>query len=349
MEESSEKVHFKMLNRPFFDDRWIGTHGIGRFAKEAISVSGFVKAKLPGHSSSPFDPLLLTLWCALHGKSFLFSPGYNAPLFFHSRFCFVVHDLNHISYPGYASLLKRIYYRLVIRRACRRCRAVLTVSEYTKNLLVEWAEVSPNKIHVVGNGVADDFEPDGVKYSHIRPYFLCVSNRQKHKNEIGLLRAFRAYLNDQVGPDADLIFTGKVSADLEKEISSLGIADRVHFLGKFSDGELASLYRGAICLVFPSYFEGFGLPVLEAMACGTPVVASNRTSIPEIAGEAAMLVNPDSIGEMQMGMTRVAIDAVFRANLIECGIKRAKYFSWDLVREKIVCALNDAYALNGKS
>jgi glycosyltransferase involved in cell wall biosynthesis len=320
-----------------FDTRWIDGHGIGRFANEVHRRLQTVELKVEGRPMSPLDTLRLS-WAMLFARrdDWLLSPGYNAPLITHLPYVFAIHDLNHIDRNDNSSVVKRLYYRLVLRRLCRRARAVLTVSEFSKQRIVDWFGLDAARVFNVGNGVSESFRPDGPRHVVYGGYVLCVSNRRGHKNEEGLLQAFaRAPLP----ADLKLVLTGEASEGLNELARSLGIGDRLVFSGKVSEADLGALYRGAVFLVFPSFYEGFGLPIVEAFACGTPVITSNVTSMPEIAGDAALLVNPHDVDEIAQAMVRLHGSTELRSSLVARGHRRVAAFSWDAVARRIQAAV----------
>lgn len=321
-----------------FDSRWIGGHGIGRFATE-------LQQRLPEvrtfkSSLSPTNPLdcLLLSWQIIFKRGLFFSPGYNAPVFGLARYVFTVHDLNHIDLPYNSSLLKRLYYRLIIRRACRHCCRVLTVSEYSRQRIIQWSGVAPSQVVNVGNGVDPSFTPEAAPFTPGYPYLLCVSNRKLHKNEPRLLRAFALA---KIDPQIRLLFTGNPTDELLDLSRKLGVEARVTFSGFVNESDLPGLYTGAKGLLFPSLYEGFGLPVVEAMACGTPVLTSNTTSLPEVAGDAAILVSPESESEICAGIQRIVQDNELCAELSAKGIERTKLFNWDLVAKRTRAVLEE--------
>ncbi len=323
----------------FFDSRWVGDHGIGRFArmlKLRLSLQDLSIGRSP---SSPFDPLRMTAaMLRLRSDSGVLSPGYNAPLFVSRPFIFTIHDLNHIERPENSSALKRAYYRFIVRRACRKAFRVLTVSEYSRWLIIAWAGVEPNHVVNVGNGVEQCYRPDGAAYAPGFSYLLCVSNRKAHKNEPRVVEAFS---QAEIDPRIRLLFTGAPSKELSALCSQFHLGERVIFVGRVPETELPGLYRGALALVFPSLYEGFGLPVIEAMACGTPVLTSDTTSLPEIAGDAALMVNPLSVNEITAGIERLCRDPDLREHLREKGYGRVKQFCWDDVAFKVRVVLDE--------
>ncbi|RFS29457.1 glycosyltransferase family 1 protein [Acinetobacter sp. SWAC5] len=288
MKKKSEKI--------IFDTRWIGEHGIGRFAKEVYDKEIFQPITLKGNPVSIFDVLKLTLYLLLH-RDFFYSPGFNAPLFFLNRTAITLHDLNHIDLDANSSVLKRLYYNLILKRACRKCAFIVTVSEFSKKRIVEWSGVNPNKVKVIYNGVSEAFHPNVKAYEPGFPYIFIVGNRKLHKNED---RAMRAFAQANIDKNIRLLFSGKPSDQLLQTSKELNIENRIIFLGQLSEKQLASTYKGAICLLFPSLYEGFGLPVIEANACETPVITSNIGALQEITEkEFNILINPESILEIK--------------------------------------------------
>ncbi|WP_159838431.1 glycosyltransferase family 4 protein, partial [Burkholderia sp. 8Y] len=285
------------MSEVIFDGRWEGMHGIGRFATEVEKGLGLANANFHGNPASPLDCVYLSLKLVMRRHGIFFSPGYNYPLIYGGKGLLVVHDLIHLDVPAPRWLLKKLYCLSVLRSACRRANAVLTVSEFSARRIAEVTGISRNKIIVVGNGVSNVFAKDGPRFrlQNDEVYFLATSNGKEHKNNRAVIRGF---LNARLGYHVKLLFVGAPSEEIAAYVSRLGAQESIWFLGKVSEAELASLYRGALALIFPSLYEGFGLPIVESMACGTPVVTSNCTAMPEIAGGAAILVDPVSVEEI---------------------------------------------------
>ena len=303
-----------------YDPRWSGPHGIGRFSDE-------VTARLPdarplqvrARKLSLLDPLATT-W-ALKGlrEGVYFTPGFNAPLRAPIPFVFCIHDLIHLRFAGESTALRRAYYRLVVGPAAQRAARVLTVSAFSRREILEWSGLPGERVEVVGNGVSAAFRPDGPRHQPGFPYFLHVGRRAAHKNVERLVAAHAA--------------------------SRRGREVRLLFAGELDDAQLAAHYRGAVALVFPSLYEGFGLPIVEAMACGTPVLTSTATAIPETAGEGnALYVDPLSVEAIAAGLDQLAEDATLRADLRQRGLARARAFSWERVAAKVAAALLAAQA-----
>ena len=328
-----------------YDARWIGNHGIGRFASELQKlVPGLVGYQADRRPWHPLDPAFLgaALW---HEKPKLFfSPGYNSPVGWPKPFIFTLHDLNHLRVRDNSNVVKRAYYKHIIRPACHRAVCVLTVSEYSKREISAWAGVSEQKIVNVGNGVGYPFTLEGPRHEPGYPYLLYVGSHKPHKN---LHRLLKAYGISGICGEVKLVMTGKPSPSLQAEIQELRLGELVQFVDSACNEELARLYRGALALVFPSLYEGFGLPPLEAMACGIPVLTSNVCSLPEVMGDAGVLVDPLDVEAIADGMRRLVQDGELRAKLRQRGLLRAKGFSWDETGRKTLEVLNMAVARAG--
>ncbi|MFZ0416963.1 MAG: glycosyltransferase family 1 protein [Candidatus Sulfotelmatobacter sp.] len=310
----------------YADQRWIGDHGIGRFARHVLAGLEYRTIPLGGHPAAPLDSwrLARALGGLTRGDLF-FSPGYNSPLFCPSPFVFTIHDLSHIYCPENSRPLIRLYYATVMKRACQRALAILTVSEFTRMRIVEWSGVSAKKVFNVGCGVDPAYQPAGDSYGLQFPYFLCVSNRKRHKNEF---RVVEALAKADLPTGMHLVFTGEPTAELTDCIEHFHLTQRVYFAGVVPEGKFPSLYRGAEALIFPSLYEGFGLPILEAMGCGTPVVTANVTAMPEVAGGAALLVDPTSVEQIARAMEQILSDTTLRQQLRHKGLTRSAEFSW---------------------
>ncbi|MCK6404951.1 MAG: glycosyltransferase family 4 protein [Rhodocyclaceae bacterium] len=330
----------------FYDPRWLGQHGIGRFAAE-------VTARLPeaeplqihGRRLAPWDPVMLSLALAGKTSGIYFSPGFNPPLRSPIPFAFTVHDLIHLHVPEESSAIRRLYYRSIVLPAARRAHTVFTVSEFTKARILEWSGIPADRVIVVGNGTSAAFSPDGPRHSLGRPYFLHVGRRVAHKNIPRLLQAFR---NSRASQEANLLFTGDEDESTAKCIDRLGMRASIHFTGTLSDSALAAVYRGAEALLFPSLYEGFGLPIIEAMACGTPVLTSNVAAMPEVTGtHGAVLVAPINTDEIANGIDRIAYDECLRNRLIANGLARRADFTWEQTARSILARFTPH--LNGNS
>jgi glycosyltransferase involved in cell wall biosynthesis len=320
-----------------FDARWLGDHGIGRFAHQVYrSFPGLTPFDVPRRPFHPLDPWLLGSDLRSLSARRYFSAGYNSPAAWSGRFVFTLHDLNHLRVADNSNALKRAYYQYVIKPACHRADFVLTISEYARNEILDWSKAGAERIVNVGNGVGPPFCAEGARFQPGFPYFLYVGSQKANKN---LPRLLQAYAQSGAKGEIRLVMTGQAEGPLSLEIQRLGLSQNVVFVGSKTTDELAELYRGALALMFPSLYEGFGMPPLEAMACGAPVLTSNVCAIPETVGDAALLIDPLSTEQIADGIRRLANDAGLRASLRERGLLRAAQSSWETTALRIKAVL----------
>lgn len=325
------------MNATLYDARWIGNHGIGRFAgelqKQIPDLQPFEVRRRPWH---PLDPVLLGLALFRPNPRLFFSPGYNSPLGWPGRFIFTLHDLHHLRVPENSSATKRAYYQMIIKPACHRASSVLTVSEYSRNEILAWSKADENKVVNVGNGVGAPFTASGKRHEPGYPYFLYVGSHKIHKN---LSRLLKAYAISGVRKSIRLLMTGDLDPQLAQDLKALGLEENVRFVGFPTNDHLAEYYRGALALLFPSLYEGFGLPPVEAMACGTPVLTSNVCALPEIVGDAGIIVNPLETEAIGDGIRRLAEDVTLISDLRRRGLARASRFTWERTAAKTLNVL----------
>ena len=284
----------------------------------------------------------------------LFSPGNVAPLYPPVPSVVTIHDLAFLLFPQYFSRSFSLYYRTVIPRIAGQAAAVITDSESVRQDLEEHLEVPANKITVIPLGVSRDFrrrvtkkEMEEVRRRHGLPdrYFVSISSLEPRKNLKNVLAAFRL-LPEEVSGEHKLVIVGggnKIYADpgLAYDLSRMPPGS-VLTPGYVPTGDLPAIYRMSTALVFPSLYEGFGLPVLEAMAASTPVITSSRSSLPEVAGHAAVLVDPESREELAAAMELIATDSGTRHLLIERGKKRSAGFTWEKTAKRTLDVLRSA-------
>jgi len=317
-----------------FDTRWIGNHGIGRFAAELFRrLPGVEPLPAGPRKLSPTDPIWLTRTITRLHPDLYFSPGFNPPLRSSVPFVFTIHDLIHLKVAAERNLVKQVYYELVVKRATHRAARVVTISEFSRRRITEWAGIPEGQASVIGVGVSAIFNPDGPRRQHRKPYLLFVGNSKPHKNLGRLLEAFAI---SRLSNDVDFILCAPDEPATSGLIRQFGLDDSITVTGLLSDEALAECYRGALALIFPTLHEGFGLPALEAMACGTPVLTSSLTSLPEVTGDAALIVNPYDVEAIAAGMQRLVEDTNLVAELKQHGLARAKLFSWDDVAGRLM-------------
>lgn len=323
-------MHHCPQNPILCDTRWIGgSYGIGRFAHETISRLSGVQSLPKGLAPHPFHSLELP-WLsgaiAYYNPSVYFSPGYNPPLWSKAPVVFTIHDLILLHFPSAYSLKMQVYFNTVVRRAAQNASYVLTVSEYSRRDILCWAELPEERVVSVGCGIGPNFSPSGAVYDPGFPYVFYVGSRRPQKN---LPRLLKALAIARLDPSIKLLISGKPSADLVAMAQQLGLHDRLVFAGAIADADLPAYYRGALAFVFPSLYEGFGLPPLEAMACGTPVLTSSVSSLPEVAGEAAVLVDPYEIEAIAEGLQQVVENQFLREQNRYRGFAQAQKFTWE--------------------
>lgn len=242
-----------------------------------------------------------------------------------------VHDLIHLHFYSAAHVA---YYDWVLKRLYRRCAAIVCVSEFTRNEFLEWSGIPGDRVFTVYNGVSAAFRETAHARLFPFPYILYPGNRRAYKNLDRLLQAYAMSSLPRSG--IHLVLTGEADSHLQREATACGIdSGLLRFAGHVSDADLVALYQGAVAVAFVSLYEGFGLPIIEAMAAGAPVLASNTSSMPEVGGDAALLVNPYSVTEIAEGLDRLALDEQERQTRVSLGRQRAGLFSWDQAASRL--------------
>lgn len=250
----------------------------------------------------------------------------------------VIHDLNFEHFPQDLPWSARIYLSHFFPKFAKKAAHILTVSGYSKQDIVQTYNISPEKITVAWNGASEAFQPlpTALKleiqhaYTNGAPYFLFVGALHPRKNVGRLLQAFELY-RQSAGATHHLVIVGEnlwKTHGIDVEISP-ETKKHIHFTGHLPLETLTQVTGAASCLAFVPYFEGFGIPIIEAMRCGTPVIAGNLTSLPEVAGEAALYCDPMDVDAIAAALVKISNDPALRERLSELGTARAKLFSWD--------------------
>jgi len=289
----------------------------------------------------------------------LFVPAHVLPLIHPRRSVVTVHDLGYHYYPETHTLSQNLYLRWSTRYNARAAARVLADSEATRRDLIHYYGTPPDRIVVVYPGRDEALAPvtDPTLLAAVRarygipgPYLLYVGTLHPRKNLGVLLHAFAANL---FSPSAglrslfsplSLVLAGQKgwrSAEIFDQVRRLGLEDRVLLPGYVPDADLPALLSGALAFVFPSLYEGFGFPVLEAMACGTPVICSDASSLPEVAGDAALRVNPRQGAELAGALARLVADEGLRRELVERGFRQVQRFSWRRCAEQVLTILEE--------
>lgn len=319
-----------------------------------LSTSPF-PADSPGRGML-WEQTMLARQARKAGVDVLFNPANVAPLLSPVPSVVTIHDLAFLLFPQFFSRSFAAYYRSLVPRIARRAAAIITVSQSTREDLESRLGIPSHKIHVIPNGVSRSFrrritkkEKEEVRSRYGLPakYFLSISSLEPRKNLKGILTAYRL-LPEEVTREQGLVLVGagnRIFSDpeLADDLARMKPGS-VHTPGYIPNEELPVFYRMATALVFPSFYEGFGLPLLEGMASATPVIASNISSLPEVAGHAAVLIDPGNVEELAAAMELVATDSGTRNLLVERGKKRAAGFTWEKTAAQTLEVLRGAVA-----
>ena len=276
----------------------------------------------------------------------LHSPHFNVPVFRPCRLVVTIHDVIYLACSrDLPSAIGRLYYRGMISAAARLADLVITVSEFSRKDIIRHLKIAPEKIEVIYPGIdprfrcASEYRTGAVrsKYGIAGEYILHTGILKPRKNHAGLIRAFRHFLDS--GRNAQLVIAGPLDESvngLRRLADELGIVHRLLFTGFVNEDDLPALYSGARVYACPSLYEGFGFTVLEAMACGVPVVCSPMTSLPEVAGGAALFANPNSPEEFGRALVDAFSDGSLRAHLVERGLTNVRRFQWDSTAARVL-------------
>ena len=267
----------------------------------------------------------LPLWLLRNGRPLLVSLCNTAPLAYGPQLA-THHDIAYVRHPESFSWRFRALYRTLTPLMLRRVLALVSVSEFSREEIASYYHFPRERIHVIANAVSSAFCPGPVAMGG-RPYLLAVSSPAAHKNFARMIEAFDL-LHDL---DVDLHIVGSAGRSFaENRLQSSGQSERVRWLGRIEDRQLIDEYRGASAFVFPSLYEGFGIPPLEAQACGCPVIAARSASIPEALGTSALYFDPTDTQALAAAMRHVLRDAKLRASLRHAGLENVLPFSSDL-------------------
>jgi len=304
-----------------------------------VSQSNFKTERLWTPSHHRFERWAMSLELLPFTLDVLHSPDFIPPARARCASVITMHDLAFLKYPRFLTRDSARYYGQV-DLAARQADHIIAVSESTKRDTVQLLGVPEEKITVIHEAAHPLFTPvtnvdalRRVRERHHLPenFILFVSTVEPRKNLPTLLRAFRR-LRDHYKSDAVLAIAGNrgwLFEEVDRVVNELELAEAVRFLGGVPNEELVYLYNAAKLFVLPSFYEGFGLPPLEAMACGTPVIASNVSSLPEVVGDAGILIDPQDVEGLTVAMWRVLSDETLQREMREKGLKRAEIFSWE--------------------
>ncbi|MBN1935679.1 MAG: glycosyltransferase family 4 protein [Anaerolineae bacterium] len=308
--------------------------------RQIASQDNFRRTYLWTPAHHPLEQYLLSMeLLAQRNIDIIHWTDFIPPLYNRRPSVITVHDLAFLLYPHFLTRDSAKYYGL-IDQAVRRADHIIAVSEATKRDLVRLTGTPPKKITVIYEAAESIYFPvqdrdalDDICNKHCLPeqYILFVGTVEPRKNLKTLVRAFDM-LRSNYKAEAHLVIAGKpgwLYEDVDQLVEELGLQNKIHFLGRVPTADLPLLYNAAQMLVLPSFYEGFGLPPLEAMACGIPVIVSNTSAMPEVVGDAALRVEPGDVEGFAVAMNRLLSETDLRADMVDKGRKRAKRFSWD--------------------
>jgi len=332
------------------------------YAQEFIFGENIVPVVMPPQAR---HPILFYIWFEFAVKyqlkkqkaDLFLSPDGYLPLSTDVKSVAVIHDLNFEHYPKDVPFRDRMYYHRFFPKFAEKASRIATVSEYSKRDIIQSYGIQESKIDVVYNGANLGFIPLGEeekrsvrqKYTGGSPFFIFIGSLHPRKNMARLFKAFDAFI-EKNGAEMRLLIVGQKknwTSEIENAFLAMKNKEYVVFTGRMPSEELHKVLASAFSLAYVPYFEGFGIPIMEAFYCGTPVITSNITSMPEISGDAACLVDPFSVESITYGLEKVYKDPVYRMDLIQKGNERKNIFTWDrsasLLWDCMLRALEEKY------
>jgi len=300
-----------------------------RFFKRRVAVNPFVRLG--------FD----LPWKLRQDRPNLLHVQYTAPLFCAVPVVVSVHDVSFLEHPEYFTSFRARQLRYTVDRTVKAASRVLTPSEFSRRRILDAYGLSDEKVVVLPNGVSSSFRPIARENAQraVRstfglpaPMILTVGDLQPRKNHVGLIHAFEQLMRAHPQLPHHLTIVGKetwYTPVIRAAAKKSSVADRIHFTGFVCDEELLRLYGACDLFVYPSFYEGFGLPILEAMACGRAVACANTSAMPEVADSAALLFNPHSENDIMLAMRDLLLNPELRHRMERLGVSRAAMFSWE--------------------
>lgn len=339
----SRKFHFFFFVQDNDDEFLRLLNKIDKVKKSTIfPVRSSIFRKMP--SRFFFEQIILPRQCRGADVNLIFSTHYTIPYFTRIKRVVAFHDMTFYLFPRLHQGIKKLYFKTLIPLSVRKSSAIITVSESTKkDMLSRFRRLDPDKMKVIHHGVTlfkekeKDLHPTWEKIMGKyqlteRGYFLFVGTLEPRKNIIGIVKAFHhVRQTDEMYNQYKLVIVGKKGwfyNEIFETVKNLKLEEAVIFTGYISEDEKQVLLLKAFLFVYPSFYEGFGIPILEAMAGGVPVITSNVSALPEVAGDSALLVNPYHWQEISTAMLRVLSDQTLYEKLSKKGLERAGKFSW---------------------
>jgi glycosyltransferase involved in cell wall biosynthesis len=315
----------------YADPSRLGTFGSYPNLKEEV---------LPTKSKLLWDQLAVPRAAKRFGADIIFNTKFSVPLLSRAKSMLVLHGSEWYVHPEFYSKLDIIYNKILFPVFCGKASAISSVSQTSATDIIKFLKLDPSKVHVVHSSIAEHFKTvpgDEAmmacrkKYGLPEKFILFVGKIYPGKNFGNIVRAFRKIF-DSLDDDLRLVSVGDLRWSYKPElqlVKDLGLEDKVHFPGWVDQGDLPAIYRLAECFLFPSYYEGFGIPLLEAMACDCPVVTASTGSCPEIASDAALYADPNDPDKIAEQVLEVLSNDALRQEMVRLGRERVKDFSWD--------------------
>jgi glycosyltransferase involved in cell wall biosynthesis len=328
----------------YVSEQQVGSFGAHKNLKEIV---------IPCKNKLLWDQAQVPLYARKH-IDIIFNTKFSVPLLTTSKTMMVFHGSEWFVYPEFYSKLDILYNRLFLPLYCKKASAISSVSKVAADDMVKFIGFDPQKVFVVHSAIDPRFKPfaDKARLSFIKEkynlperYILFVGNLYPGKNFRNIVKAFR-HIKDEIGFPIKLVSVGSLRWKYEKdfrEIDVLELKDDIHFTGWIEQEDLPALYLMADLFLFPSLYEGFGIPIIEAMACGCPVVTANTGACPEVAGYAAKLVDPKDVNDIADGVISILTNNILRKKMIERGLIEAKRFSWDKAARETLKMLQIVY------
>lgn len=316
----------------------------------------FIETKIPRNTiiRNIYQGFIFPFLIKKHEVDVLHVPD-TSPVFFTTcKTVSTIHDLAEFYVSEKYSKIQYLMRKIIVKGQAKKSDYILTVSQYSKNDIINRFDINANKITVTYNGVDKKILnknsnlnelPKGIKKNR---YLLYVGEIEKSKNVGIIIEAFNLLTNN-IKDELSVVIAGRKGNDysnLIELVNKYNLNDKIKILDYVSDEELNSLYKNCNAFIFPSLFEGFGLPIIEAMASKVPVISSNSTCLPEVAGDAALLFNPNNNEELKIAIEKIILNENISNKLIEKGINRVKYFDWNKTARKTLEVYSKLYAID---
>jgi len=329
----SENQYFILSNNPGLIEKY-----------NLVSKPNFFLVEFFHSPNAPVNQFLLPSQCRKFSLDVFHAPHFFTSTRLPSKLVVTIHDLIPLCFPHFTPRAKKVkflrLFKYILRKISAKADKIITISENSKKDLVKSLEVEANKIEVIYNGVSPIYrpissEPIKERLAGVVPsdsqVFLFVGRFDPYKNVVGLIKAFNN-LKKEGNKDLKLVIVGEEDSrypEAPNLVKDLGLEKEVIFTGYLEEDELVYWYNRSVAFILPTFYEGFGLPVVEAFACGCPVITSNVASLPEVTGDAAILIDPHSEIELTKAMRHILTNSYIREELRQKGFSRVRVFSWE--------------------